>query len=216
MIALKKGKEIARKSNIVLDKSGITNPPIMKKNTVAVRDKNGLEILVNGAESNGNAIEEDKHERSSNGSPEGVKGRLSLLKDEDVVLQKEVLDKDEILEQLSTIFYQTQVLSNNSKLSKEIASMDANFKRIKDLCATSDKQAEDPSKSSQTVDEISKEVSDLRSKWKFVIDSYEKVRESLYPVAEKIALIELQKNPYRIPGDPYKKIQVVTTDVSQM
>lgn len=60
-------------------------------------------------------------------------------------------------------------------------------------------------------DAVSKAISNtltLRDNVQHIIQSFESIREKLYPVAEKIALIELEKDPYRIPGDPYKRREV--------
>lgn len=64
------------------------------------------------------------------------------------------------------------------------------------------------------IDSMNANVSDVRDKMEMLVNDYENIRGKLFPVAEKIALIELAKNPYRIPGDPYIKVQINKTDVS--
>ena len=122
---------------------------------------------------------------------------------------EQIFDKNEILEDLSTIFYKTQMLNNNSEMIKDFVGANKSISNIlKNLEQLNLDQPEEEPERVKNLATVINNVTDLKGKMEIIINNYETIRGMLYPVAEKIALIELQKNPYRIPGDPYKKVQL--------
>ena len=133
-----------------------------------------------------------------------------------ILKENQVISKDDILESMSKIFYETQMLSNNSPVTSELvaiensaSSIQKDLKDVLDLLNQSESEAGEAAKASVgKITAAIQDASNLRLSIEKLVNSFEGIRASLYPVAEKIALIELEKNPYRIPGGPYKRIRI--------
>ena len=207
------------KLNIVLDKSEV-NKWVNRKQTTRIIDSHKINIENNGKEENKEYISEDEKYDHIEYPPKNIhQAKLSLNSENyDSFIQEQILNKDDILQSMSEIFYQTQMLSNNSPIIKELVSMDTIItqltKNISDFKVDAKEGNLSESDGKRIIDSMNANVSDVRDKMEMLVNDYENIRGKLFPVAEKIALIELAKNPYRIPGDPYIKVQINKTDVS--
>jgi hypothetical protein len=126
-----------------------------------------------------------------------------------------VINKDQMIEKLAEIFYQTQMLSNDSPLTKDLVGVENSASKIySDLNIMSNKlKSKEETKGedediSESLDETIQDVSILRSNIEKLVNTFEDIRGKLYPIAEKVALIELEKNPFQIPGDPYRRVKL--------
>lgn len=54
--------------------------------------------------------------------------------------------------------------------------------------------------------DVMNELGALRLNCDDLTNIHESQREMLYPIGEKVAMIELEKSPYKIPGMPYRRI----------
>lgn len=158
----------------------------------------------------------NKHDDSDHSDDDefssGKKSSPNRRKSMDVhLIETGVIKKNEILENLSKIFYETQMISNDSPMTKELMNVEncANNLQEKLHTALSHLMERDSDKVSQDkIREAINELANIRICLENLTNIHEVQREKLYPVGEKIALIELEKNPYQIPGCPYKRIQV--------
>jgi hypothetical protein len=132
--------------------------------------------------------------------------------------QQHVFNKDEILEGISTILYKTQILANDSPVTNSLIAIEANtasiYKDLNEIIITDPENKVTEENQQKILNNVVGNVGDMRLQIEQLIHTFEDIREKLYPIAEKIALIELQKNPYRIPGDPYQKMQLDRKTVS--
>lgn len=160
---------------------------------------------------NKSELESDVDSASMQGYSMKVKGK-EAQSSSPMLNQEMVINKDQILENLSSIIYETQILSNDSPITKDLIEIESQASKINnqlEFIRVNNESAEvKTEESNKIIQEIAVDVSSMRLKIESLINSFEGIRAKLYPVAEKIALIELEKNPYRIPGDPYRRIQV--------
>ena len=173
-------------------------------------------------------IDENKQHKSdesqSNGIFDNARASSPELKTKTVDLwcdteSREILqinkaiNKDEVLESLAKIFNETQMLSNDSPITKELIAIENSASKInQDIKAClvaldpSNKDSQTDSRSSQEIlTEVMGDVCNLRFCLEKLINNFEGIREKLYPPVEKVALIELEKNHYQISGTPFKR-----------
>lgn len=220
--AMEANQFIAKHNNEVV----INNPVLMKKESVKDRAYSVLPTakkLQADEETKGFAGHESDDASDDGGFSSSASPDIAGTNQENKEKQYEgelndyppvngVIHKDEILESLAKIFYDTQMLSNDSPVTKELVGIENNASKIHDdlkgvlelLNGNENTDQLNAKASKDIIMEAIVDVQSLRLCLENLINNFEGIREKMYPVAEKIALIELEKNPFRIPGEPYK------------
>ena len=203
----------------------INNRNLLKENnkeraySLLVQNKSNLKenTLVTGLQSDDSQSNEEVFNRASTNSP-NINAKMTEKRPKsespDILQINAVINKDEVLESLAKIFYETQMLSNDSPITKELVGIENAASKIhQDLkaCLISlDPRNEDTKIDTRSPQEILTEamgdVWNLRFCLEKLINTFEGIREKLYPPVEKVALIELEKNHYQIPGAAFKRI----------
>ena len=215
---LKVNQDLAIKNNVVVIGSGIGSS--VREDLSKTSPKNNIysnskEELKQGKDVNKYLDDKRLNNLGASWPPSNTKFGSSLIESDspDNLSLNEVINKDDVLESLAKIFYETQMLSNDSPITKELVGVESAASKIhEDLKALfnildTDKtiKGEDNAPNSQVkVTEAINDVLNLRNCLEKLINNFESIREKLYPAAEKVALIQLEKDPYQIPGGPYK------------
>ena len=178
----------------------------LKENTTITRNISNDTKLKEG-------VLDDKRVISSNGNFKREESK-TISESNELTQIHSVINKDEVLESLAKIFYETQMLSNDSPITKELVAIENAASKIhQDLKAclismeTSNVESRIDSRSPQEVlTEAMGDVCNLRFCLEKLINTFEGIREKLYPPVEKVTLIELEKNHYQLPGAEFKRI----------
>lgn len=131
------------------------------------------------------------------------------------------INKDEVLESLAKIFNETQMLANDSPITKELVAIENSASKInQDLKAclmalnpSSEDSRVDSRSSQEILTEAMGDVCNLRFCLENLINTFEGIREKLYPPVEKVVLIQLEKNHYQISGTPFKRTILLDSKV---
>jgi len=130
----------------------------------------------------------------------------------------QVINKDILLEKLAEIFHQTKMLSNDSPVTNELVTIQNSINSVNVKLEKTMEGIQGDTEKKDTIVELEtakNEVTNMLKNVENLINSFEEMRGKVYPIAEKIALIQLEKNPYRIPGEPYKKVKLDRLKVSK-
>jgi hypothetical protein len=217
--ALKVGQETAKSTSEVvvndnmvgIAKRGRKNTQMPKKPSKMIKEEND----------DSEDIDDERFDIVEKGNENGqnlAKSANWVDNTESMFNQQHVFNKDEILEGISTILYKTQILANDSPVTNSLIAIEANtasiYKDLNEVIITDPENKVTEEYQQKIINNVVGNVGDMRLQIEKLIHTFEDIREQLYPIAEKIALIELQKNPYRIPGDPYQKMQLDHKTVS--
>lgn len=147
----------------------------------------------------GNNIKEETKEYNSEEEAD-IKAESSPQNNYDLFMKEQILSKDDILERMSEVFHQTQMLNNDSPIIKGLGKMGAIISNInenlKDLDSSSNQENIGVSDGKRIIENMNQNMLNLQKKMEILANDYEDIRGKLFPIAEKIALIELIKNPY--------------------
>lgn len=221
--ALRVGKQIAKDTTVVVvndNRIEMAKKERKKTHFVKKDKKLGLEENKSSDTSDGKNVEKDYEvidKPNTNGHLHTK--AMSLVDGSDSMFtQQHVFNKDEILESISTILYKTQILGNDSPVTNSLVAIEAVassiYKDLNGLILKDGDSKVSEEDQQKTLNNAVGSIGDMRIQIEKLVHTFEDIREKLYPIAEKIALIELQKNPYRIPGDPYRKVQLERKTVS--
>lgn len=222
--AMKDGQAIAKHENqVVIGNNGLKDN-MARAHSVRPEDDNKLSKKIEEVKEHPSASPSDISDYDVISPFKKQKSSKSDMTGEDplnFLTENGVIRKDEVLETLSTIFYETKMLTNESPITQGLLGLEEYASKIQQKLEEASPTSPDISKTSPKKDNSQVLISDalgevhkLRQCLQGLVNNFEDIRERLYPVAEKVALIELEKNPYKIPGEKYKRAEIEKPKVS--